>query len=135
PMEQPRSRLLCWRNCDHAPAFSRSAGEPGVAATGLENARMLTRLNHAWIDLSLRGKGLIVVAIPLVALVIGAVSSTLVAGQQRSANAWVQHSLLVRNVAGRALRDQTDAAASVRSYLLTGDSADLAPARQIERDV
>jgi len=94
----------------------------------------MSRLNRFWTDLPLRGKGLIVVAIPLLALIIGAISFIVVAQQQHDANGWVDHSLLVRNAASRVLRYQTDAAASVRGYLLTGNVDYLAPAESAEQD-
>ncbi len=100
----------------------------------MENGRNMSHLNRFWTDLPLRGKGLIVVAIPLLALVIGASSFILVAWQQHDANQWVDHSLLVRNAASRALRYQIDAAASVRGYLLTGDVSYLTPAQSAEQD-
>ncbi len=95
---------------------------------------ILSRLNRNWTDLALRGKGLVVVTIPLMALVIGAVSFIVVAWQQHNANDWVEHSLLVRNAAGQALRYQTDSAASVRGYLLTGNSDYLIRARTAEQE-
>ena len=94
----------------------------------------MSRLNRFWTDLPLRGKGLVVVAIPLMALVIGAISFIVVAQQQHDANEWVDHSLLVRNAASRVLRFQTDAAASARGYLLTGNVDYLGPAESAEQD-
>ena len=96
---------------------------------------MIARLTSYWTNLSLRGKGLVVVAIPFIALVISGVSFAVVQREQRNASDWVAHSLLVRNTAGRALRYQTDAAASVRGYLLTGNAEYLAPAHQAEQDL
>ena len=95
---------------------------------------VLSRVTRFWTDLSLRGKGLVVVAIPLIALEIGAGSFIVVAHEQHDANQWVEHSLLVRNAAGRVLRYQTDSAASVRGYLLTGNTDYLAPAQHSEQD-
>jgi PAS domain S-box-containing protein len=96
---------------------------------------MISRLTSFWTNLPLRGKGLVVVAIPFIALLISGVSFAVVEQEQRDANQWVAHSLLVRNTAGRVLRYQTDAAASVRGYLLTGDVDYLAPAQQAQQDL
>ncbi len=90
---------------------------------------MTSRLTSRWMNLPLRGKGLVVVAIPFIALVISAISFTVVEREQRSANDWVARSLLVRNTTGRVIRYQTDAAASVRGYLLTGNVDYLTPAQ------
>jgi CHASE3 domain sensor protein len=96
---------------------------------------MISRLTAYWTNLPLRGKGLVVVAIPFIALLISGASFAVVEREQRDANAWVAHSLLVRNTAGRVLRYQTDAAASVRGYLLTGDADYLAPSQQAKQDL
>jgi PAS domain S-box-containing protein len=105
-----------------------------MATLKLENVRVLSRLTRYWTDLPLRGKGLVVVTIPVVALAMGSISTIMVERQQHNADEWVAHTLLVRNVAGQVLRDQTDAAASVRGYLLTGDTAYLTPARLTEQE-
>lgn len=101
----------------------------------LDIVSIISRLTRYWTDLPLRGKGLVVVTIPLIALVIDGVSFALVEWQQRDANLSVAHTLLVRNAAERVLRDQTDAAASVRGYLLTGNGDYLIPARRDEQDL
>jgi len=96
---------------------------------------MISRLTSYWTNLPLRDKGLVVVAIPFIALVISGVSFAVVEREQHDANEWVAHSLLVRNTAGRVLRYQTDAAASVRGYMLTGDADYLAPSQQTKQDL
>jgi hypothetical protein len=60
---------------------------------------MISRLTAYWTNLPLRGKGLVVVAIPFIALLISGASFAVVEREQRDANAWVAHSLLVRNTA------------------------------------
>lgn len=96
---------------------------------------MISRLTPSWTNLPLRGTDLVVVAIPFSAPLISGASFAVDEREQRDANEWVVHSLVVRNTAGRVLCYQTDAVASVRGDLLTGDADYLAPSQQANQDL
>ncbi|HET8630057.1 MAG TPA: CHASE3 domain-containing protein [Thermomicrobiales bacterium] len=87
------------------------------------------RLAARWADLSLRGKGLVVIAIPLIPLLglLALVAYPLVRPQESSATALVAHTLEVRAALSDVTIQLLDAETGVRGYLLTGQAADLAP--------
>ena len=90
------------------------------------------RARPTWADLPLRAKGLVVVAIPLVALLVAALSSSLVRRQADDADAWVAHTLEVRGELQRTTTLLVDAETGVRGYALTGREEFLAPYRQAQ---
>lgn len=79
------------------------------------------RLAAAWANLSLRGKGLVVVAIPLAALLAAVLSFYLLQRQQQVAETRVKHTLEIRDkiqqVQGLLLAEETSARATVLARL------------------
>jgi len=94
------------------------------APPGTDQAR---GLRHWWLDLSLRAKGLIVVAVPLIALM-GIISANLVLQQSESNERNI--STNARNLADAAnqvLTAAVNAETSMRGYALSRDPVFLAP--------
>jgi CHASE3 domain sensor protein len=81
----------------------------------------------AWANLPLLNKGLVVVAIPLVALVLATTLFFITERQQLEAESWVRHTSLVKDRLQRITRLMVDAETGVRGYLLTGNSSFLEP--------
>ena len=85
------------------------------------------RIRRWWLDLSLRAKGLIVVAVPLIALM-GIISANLVLQQSESNERDISTS--ARNLAAAAtqvLADMANAETGIRGYTATRDPVFLAP--------
>lgn len=80
------------------------------------------RANSVWANLPLRGKGLVVIAIPLVALLSMTLSLSLLMRQDREATAWVTHSAEVQAEIQDVLALLVDAETGTRGYLLTGQN-------------
>lgn len=74
-----------------------------------------------WNDLSLRRKGLVVIALPLLALVADSALLFLVTREQREASDHVRQSIEVRETTHTLLTTLVDAETGVRGYLATGD--------------
>src|SRR5580704_5974006 len=80
-----------------------------------------------WLDLSLRAKGLIVIALPLIALM-GVISANLALQQSESNERDI--STNARNLgsaAAQVLSDMANAETGIRGYAATGDPTFLAP--------
>ncbi len=73
-----------------------------------------------WTNVPLRGKGLTVVSIPIIALIVAAMASLLLQRQADEADAHVAHTLEVLNTIQRTNVLLLDAVIGTRSYLLTG---------------
>ena len=73
-----------------------------------------------WANVPLRGKGLTVVSIPIIALIVAAMASFLLQRQADAADAHVAHTLEVLNTIQRTNVLLLDAVIGTRSYLLTG---------------
>jgi signal transduction histidine kinase/ActR/RegA family two-component response regulator len=98
--------------------------EAGSAPPGAVRAHGLRRW---WLDLSLRGKGLIVVAVPLIAL-LGITSANLVLQRDEATERTI--SLAARNLdqaAAQVLADAVNGETGVRGYGMTDDPAFLGP--------
>jgi len=98
--------------------------EAGSAPPGAVQAHGLRRW---WLDLSLRGKGLIVVAVPLIAL-LGITSANLVLQRDEASERTV--ALGARDLdqaAAQLLADAVNGETGVRGYGMTGDPAFLEP--------
>jgi len=98
--------------------------EAGSAPPGAVQAHGLRRW---WLDLSLRGKGLIVVAVPLIAL-LGITSANLVLQRDEASERTV--SLAARNLdeaAAQVLADAVNGETGVRGYGMTDDPTFLEP--------
>src|ERR1044071_3021884 len=54
------------------------------------------KLQRVWLDLPLRGKGLVVVSLPIVALIAGLILLSAMATQEQDAQQWVDHTTEVR---------------------------------------
>jgi PAS domain S-box-containing protein len=87
------------------------------------------RARGVWADLPLRGKGLVVVAIPLAALLASTASFYLIQRQDREADALVERSAEVAKIVESCLARSLDAESAVHEYLLTGRQDRLARRR------
>ncbi len=83
-----------------------------------------------WADLSLGRKGIVVIALPLIALVVAAGTFLWVERQEDSSQAGVTKSLRVRSQIQQVSQLLVDAETGVRGYLLTRDAAFLTPYRE-----
>jgi PAS domain S-box-containing protein len=80
-----------------------------------------------WADLSLRAKGVVVVAMPVVAMVVAVGAFSLSAQQARRVEQQAANAIRERFVAHSLLIAMLDAETAVRGYLLTGREAFLDP--------
>jgi len=85
------------------------------------------RLTLGWTNSPLRIKGLVVVAIPLIAILVSAGSYLLIERQDQAAEAVVERSQRISADIARAVNILLDAENGVRGYLLSGDVDDLKP--------
>ncbi len=83
------------------------------------------RATLAWTNSPLRVKGLVVVAIPLIAILVSAFSYLRIERQDQAAEALVEHSQRISADIGRAVNILLDAENGVRGYLLSGNVGDL----------
>ena len=81
----------------------------------------------AWANLPLRGKGLVVVAIPMAALLAGALTHLISERASLQATAWVARTQEVRTSIERVSNKVMDANGGIRDYLLTGQESFLSP--------
>jgi PAS domain S-box-containing protein len=98
--------------------------------TDAPNSMIGSARQHAhriWANMPLRAKGRVVVAIPLTALLVATGSFYWVRQQNRRAEAWVRHTLEVRETIQSLLTLIVDAQTGTRGYLLTGRQNFLAP--------
>ncbi len=79
----------------------------------------------AWSNLPLRAKGLIVVALPMVALVISAILNNRVQFEKNDAEAWVKRTLDGRTEIRNVQTGLLSAESAVRYYALSGDKEGL----------
>jgi len=101
--------------------------EAGSAPGGADRAHGVRRW---WLDLSLRGKGLIVVAVPLIALMALMALTTANLVLQRNEGTGRTVSLNARAqvaAAGQVLSDAVNAESGIRGYAATRDPLFLAP--------
>jgi PAS domain S-box-containing protein len=97
------------------------------ASSALPAEGHASRLQQWWLDRSVRAKGLIVIAVPLIAFV-GAMSANLVLQHhQHQARDVAQATTNLTFAADLLLADAVNAETGIRGYAATGDSAFLAP--------
>ena len=85
------------------------------------------RLRQWWLDRSVRAKGLIVVAVPLIALAGTAAASLALQYQERSERAVSLAAFTLESAASQVLADAVNAETGVRGYAVTADPLFLAP--------
>ncbi|MGH2701876.1 MAG: PAS domain-containing protein, partial [Actinomycetota bacterium] len=83
-----------------------------------------------WADLSLGRKGIVVIALPLLALVVAAGTFLWVERQEDASQAGVTESLRIRSQIQQVAQLLVDAETGVRGYLLTRDASFLTPYRE-----
>ena len=81
--------------------------------------QLRNRLRAAWAGLPLRSKGLVVIAIPLGALLVGLVCFFLLGQAEDRQEKWVDHTLRVRSELHLVLIHLVDAETGMRGYLLS----------------
>ncbi|MGI8962120.1 MAG: ATP-binding protein [Bryobacteraceae bacterium] len=86
-------------------------------------------MSRLWSDVPIRAKGLIVGAIPAVALIIAACATYFAEAERIEADAWVTHTLEVRSSVQAILTLLLDAHTAVREYSVTRDERLLSPYR------
>jgi signal transduction histidine kinase/CheY-like chemotaxis protein len=94
---------------------------------GCDEGTSMTRRRRTWNDLSIRRKGMVVVALPLLALLADSTLLLLVTRGQQSANEDVRQSIEVRTATRDLVSILVDAETGVRGYLATGDERFLDP--------
>jgi signal transduction histidine kinase len=90
-------------------------------------------LTRWWFNQPLRNKGLLVLALPIVALVLAIVIRLPFARQQAETTALLTHAAEMRDVSQQLLIDLLDSETAVRGYVVTRDRAFLGPL-QTSRD-
>ncbi|HEY3602076.1 MAG TPA: CHASE3 domain-containing protein, partial [Chthoniobacterales bacterium] len=90
------------------------------------------KLQRAWLDLPLRGKGLVVVSLPVVALLAGLSLLSAIATWEQDAQQSLDHTVEVERNLDAILRDLLSAESAARGYVITGHS-DLLPAIESAR--
>lgn len=80
-----------------------------------------------WADLSLGRKGVVVIALPLVALVVSTLTFLWVEREENRLQARVAHTFEVRDEIQQVARSLLDAETGARGFLLTGDESFLEP--------
>ena len=84
-------------------------------------------LRRRWADLSIRRKGLVVVAIPLLGLLAGSALVFLVSAERQNADNQTNQTIAIQAGTTQVLSIMVDAETSVRGYLATGDKSFLGP--------
>ena len=84
-------------------------------------------LSRWWLDRSIRSKGLVVIAIPLIALTVIASASLALEANERQVRAVSTHASNLRTAAEAVLVDALNAETGVRGYAATGDPFFLKP--------
>ena len=76
---------------------------------------------RVWFDLPLRGKGIAVVGLPIVASVAGLILLGAMAKREQHAQEWIDHTTEVRGKLSAILTDLLGAESSARGYVIGGD--------------
>ncbi len=79
------------------------------------------RIAQGWSDFPLRGKGIIVLSAPIVAMIVSTVLFFAARTKSERAETWVSHSFQVKEQAQEVLRLLVDSETGMRGFLLTGD--------------
>lgn len=108
----------------------RTHPRTGLAAWWLKAVQR--KLQRAWLDLPLRGKGLVVVSLPVVALLAGLSLLSAIATWEQDAQQSLDHTVEVERNLDAILRDLLSAESAARGYVITGHS-DLLPAIESAR--
>jgi signal transduction histidine kinase/ActR/RegA family two-component response regulator len=85
------------------------------------------RLRQWWLDRSVRAKGMIVVAVPLIALIAVTSASLVLQSNERQERQVALTASTLNNAAQQVLSDAVNAETSVRGYAATGDPLFLQP--------
>ena len=88
----------------------------------------------AWNNLSLRHKGRVVIAVPLIAMILSAAFFLLITRIQDDATNWVGHTLLVKEKTRHIGSLLADSVAAQRGYILTKDKRFLGPHQRAIND-
>jgi PAS domain S-box-containing protein len=101
--------------------------------------RRFEQIAAAFARLSLTAKGVLVVAIPVVALLVAMGTFYLLQQDSRQAQGWVEHTFQVRSEIGRVMLLLSHAETSSRGFLLTKDDASrdryLSSARDLQQPI
>jgi signal transduction histidine kinase len=90
-------------------------------------ASIFRSLSTRWVDLPIRYKGMVVIAIPCASLLLALLFFALLNREQQAAVDWTIHTQQVRLEAGRLLTALVDAETGMRGYLLTDQKGFLEP--------
>ncbi len=96
---------------------------PALGATGSGLRRRLRKLWQWWLDRSVPVKGLVALAIPMLALISVTGSAFVLQLEQRSERQGATAANLVLGSSSSVLRAITDAETGIRGYAATGDTA------------
>jgi signal transduction histidine kinase/DNA-binding response OmpR family regulator len=99
----------------------------GTASAGPSAAGQRWALRRWWLNRSVRTKGLIVVAVPLIALIATATVSMLLQSAERQERATARAANTLITDAGRVLTDALNGETGVRGYAATHDAVFLQP--------
>jgi PAS domain S-box-containing protein len=102
--------------------MTRSGGEAGSA-----RPRVAQGLGQRWLDRSVRTKGLIVVAVPLIILIAVSAASLLVQSTERHERKVALAASALTSTAGKVLADAVNGETGVRGYAATRDPVFLQP--------
>src|SRR4051812_13140126 len=100
---------------------------PPTGASERAPAPRRARLVRRWLDLPLRTKGLVVVAIPVVALVAAGTTFMALQSRQQHARSRVDHSVEVQRQLAQVTVNLVNAETAARGYVLTGQTEFLEP--------
>ncbi len=76
-------------------------------------------LRRTWINLPLRGKGIAVVGLPIVAIAVGLATLFTMARRENQAQQWVQHTVVVRGRLGALLSNLLEAESNARGFVIS----------------
>lgn len=97
------------------------------ASSAAPRTRRTPWVRRWWLDRSVRAKGLVVVAVPLLALIVTASASLALQYNERQERRIALAASAVSTTAKQVLADAVNAETGVRGYAATGDRLFLAP--------
>src|SRR3954451_608813 len=127
-MEPNRDQRVPGQGDDEPATETAPALEaPSAGASERAPAPARARLVRRWLDLPLRTKGLVVVAIPVVALVAAGTTFMALQSRQQHARSRVDHSVEVQRQLAQVTVNLVNAETAARGYVLTGQTEFLEP--------